>query len=307
MRTGLNLRLVSAGLAIGFLVAASPAAAESAALLVDPSGEWDLEAPLPPEPIPLYDDEFDAAFDAEFDAQLERESDMTDSDPFEKANRKVFAFNRGVNTFVLNPVMKGYRFMVPGPARKSIRRVFQNLDSPRIFVNDLLQLRFADAGKTLGRLVLNSTLGVGGLLDAGAAAGWERHDSDFGQTLAKVGVASGPYIVVPVFGPNTVRDGFGDVVDLAFQPLTYILGPAQIMFQLYMRGGGSLTALEENHDKITALEVASVDFYAAMRSAYLQNRRAATGELDAPEDATVADEESAPLEDQARLSAHLAH
>jgi phospholipid-binding lipoprotein MlaA len=311
MRTGLQRGLASTGLAIALLVAAVPAAAGSAASLVDPSGEWDLDAPISSESDSLLDDEFDSAFEAEFDAQLERESDMARSDPFESANRKVFAFNRGVNRYVLNPVLKGYRFAVPGPARKSIRRVFLNLESPRIFVNDVLQLRFADAGRTLGRLVLNSVLGVGGLLDAGAAAGWERHDSDFGQTLAKAGVPSGPYIVVPVFGPNTVRDGLGNVVDLTFQPLTYILGPAQLMIQLYMHGGVSLTALEQSHDKIAALEVASVDFYAAMRSAYLQHRWANTGELEAMEGA-VADDEFVPLEERAgggpvEFSAHVAN
>ena len=81
---------------------------------------------------------------------------------------------------------RGYRFLVPEVARKGIRRAYLNLNSPRILVNDLLQLRFKDAGVTLGRFVLNSTLGLGGLFDAGKAAGWERHDNDFGRSLAKM-------------------------------------------------------------------------------------------------------------------------
>ena len=95
---------------------------------------------------------------------------------------------RESNTVVFDPVTRGYRFLVPEPARKGIRRAFLNLNSPKIFVNDLLQLRFKDAAQTLGRFVLNTTLGLGGLFDAGKAAGWERHDTDFGQTLAKMGV-----------------------------------------------------------------------------------------------------------------------
>ena len=160
--------------------------------------------------------------------------------------------------------------------------MFLNLNSPRVIVNDLLQLRFKDAATTLGRFVLNSTLGIGGLLDPGTAAGWERHDSDFGQTLGKMGVGGGPYIVVPIFGPKTVRDGFGDVVDLAFHPLTYILGPAEWLLQISIGSGNGLTMLEYNHDKVGALEESSVDFYAAMRSAYLQSRRAATRESEPP-------------------------
>jgi phospholipid-binding lipoprotein MlaA len=227
-------------------------------------------------------EELDPLFDDAFEAELARTSDMQSSDPFENTNRRVFSFNRGVDRFFFEPVTRGYRFLVPDPARKGIRRVFLNLDSPRILINDLLQLRFEDAATTVGRLLLNSTLGVGGLLDAGEAAGLERHDSDFGQTLARYGVASGPYIVLPVFGPSTVRDGFGSVVDLAFQPLTYILGPGQLLVHVYVNGGSGLTALDANYDKLEALEVSSVDFYAAMRSAYLQNRRAAIAEVIRP-------------------------
>jgi phospholipid-binding lipoprotein MlaA len=265
-------------------LAAGPAAAEAA-----PGSASSVSEPAGPEPVaappadPLFDD---------YDDEIE--SPEQAADPFENGNRKVFKFNEMLDAAFLGPVLTGYRFVVPGPARKGIRRMFLNLNSPKVFVNDLFQLRFRDAGITLGRLVLNTTLGVGGLLDPGEAAGWPRHESDFGQTLAKYGTPSGPYLVLPVFGPNTVRDSFGDLVDLAFQPLTYFLWPAQILLQVYIGGGNGLAALDANYDKVTALEESSIDFYAAMRSAYLQNRRAmiakTRGEEPESEDLMVPDE-----------------
>jgi phospholipid-binding lipoprotein MlaA len=236
-----------------------------------------------PVPDPLFDDDF------------EFESPEQAADPFERSNRKIFVFNEFLDTVLMRPILTGYRFITPTPARRGIRRMFLNLSSPKIIVNDLLQLRFRDAGITLGRLVLNTGLGLGGLLDPGEAAGWPRHESDFGQTLAMYGMPSGPYLMVPVLGPSTVRDGFGDLVDLAFQPLTYVLWPAQIMLQVYIGGGKGLVALDANYDKVNALEESSIDFYAAMRSAYLQNRRAVIaetrGEEPESEDLLVPDEE----------------
>jgi phospholipid-binding lipoprotein MlaA len=263
---------VIATLASAVSLVAAPAIAESAA--IDSSIPQGAAAV-----VPEITDEMDSFFDDAFEEELAKSSNMQSADPFENANRKVFAFNQGVDRFLFDPITRGYRFMVPEPARKGVRRLFLNLDSPRIFVNDLLQLRFKDAGVTLTRLVLNTTLGVGGFLEAGDAAGLPRHDADFGQTLARYGVVSGPYVVIPVFGPSTVRDGVGSIIDLAFQPLTYILGPGQLLVNVYVNGGSGLTTLDATYDKVRALEMSSVDFYAAMRSAYLQNRRAAIAEV----------------------------
>ena len=115
----------------------------------------------------------------------------------------------------------------------------------------------------------------GGLFDAAAEAGLEIGDEDFGQTLAKAGVGSGPYIMVPVFGPNTLRDGVGGIVDLAFDPATYLLGPIQ---GLFISGPRGFALREEFADDLAALEESSVDYYAAMRSAYLQTREAKIAE-----------------------------
>ena len=271
MRAWLTRGAMAAVLGIAVYLPAASAADGLEVRASFPSGEVSAEAQPPREP--------DSLFDEAFDAELELSSDVDRADPFENSNRKVFVFNQGVNTVFFAPVTRGYRFLVPEPARKGIRRVFLNLDSPKIVVNDLLQLRFKDAAQTLGRFVLNTTVGLGGLFDVGRAAGWERHDADFGQPLAKMGVASGPYLVIPVVGPSTVRDGLGSIVDLALQPLAYILGPTVLVLQLqvYIASGNGLAALDASHDDLEALEDSSIDFYAAMRSAYLQSRRAEIG------------------------------
>jgi phospholipid-binding lipoprotein MlaA len=281
MRAWLTRGAVAAVLGVAFCLPAASASDELEERASSPSGEVSAEALSPREP--------DLLFDEAFDAELELSSDVDRADPFEKGNRRVFVFNQGVDTVFFQPVTRGYRFLVPEPARKGIRRVFLNLDSPKIVVNDLLQLRFKDAAQTLGRFVLNTTVGVGGLFDIGRAAGWERHDADFGQTLGKMGVASGPYLVIPILGPSTVRDGLGSIVDLTLQPLAYVLGPTTLLLQLqvYIASGNGLAALDANHDELETLEESSIDFYAAMRNAYLQSRRAKIGGM-APPPAPVA-------------------
>ena len=221
--------------------------------------------PLGNDPDPLFDDE--GAF---------QELDEEIWDPLEGMNRGFFWFNGWVDRLVWKPVTKGYQYAVPEPGRRAVRRFFLNLGSAPIFVNDLLQLRFKDAGITLGRFVLNTTVGMAGFFDAAVEAGWERHHSDFGQTLAMAGVGTGAYLVIPILGPTTTRDGFGFVVDRAFEPLTYIfgfglLGPS---IQLMIGAGNGLTVREEVLRELEALEVSSVDFYAAIRSVYLQSREA---------------------------------
>jgi phospholipid-binding lipoprotein MlaA len=226
-----------------------------------------------PEPASLpqiqadEDTEYDALFVDEFDFGEE----LSANDPFEGTNRVFFEFNRGLDHYFLSPMTRGYRFVVPEVARRGLRRMFINLKSPSILVNDLLQLRFADAGQTLGRFLLNTSLGIGGIFDVGVEAGWEYHDSDFGQTLARLGVGSGPYLVIPVLGPNTLRDGFGNIVDVLFQPLTYLIGPTP---NIWIGTGSGFTRLEASGRALHALEESSVDYYAALRSAYLQSRAA---------------------------------
>lgn len=259
--------------ALGVLVAL-PSDADLTDEVPGASSPTGIEAAVdatPPDPL---EGEPDPLFDESFDEEIEEHGGTSASDPLEPTNRRIFVFNQVVETWVIDPLTRSYRFVVPAPLRKGIRRAVYNLNSPKVFVNDLLQLRFCDAGEVLGRFVLNSTLGIGGLLDPALEAGWKPHKSDFGQTLGKIGVGSGPYLIIPVFGPTTVRDGFGVLVDMLFQPLTYIFGPTDLLLQLYIGGGTSIVVLDESYDKLQALEESSIDYYAALRSAYLQNRRA---------------------------------
>ncbi len=202
-------------------------------------------------------------------------------DPFERVNRVSFGFNRRFDRWVIDPATRVYTTVVPGLARQGIRNALANLLSPSIFVNDVLQLRPVDASVTLSRLVVNTTLGSFGLIDAAAMMGLERHEADFGQTLALLGVPSGPFLMVPFAGPTTLRDGTGYLVDVLFQPATWLL-PATLLFTPegtllttgLREGGLGFTTRETHAAELKALERSSVDYYAALRNAYFQDRTA---------------------------------
>lgn len=223
-------------------------------------------------PDPLFDDDFDWVID----------DTVGFPDPFEPVNRVFLGFNRGVDKLLFDPVTQLYRLVLPLELRFAIRRVFLNLGSPPIVVNDLLQGEVEAAGVALGRLCMNTLLGGGGLIDVAAGVGLPRHRADFGQTLALYGVESGPYVVLPIFGPGNVRDTFGGFVDGLMRPATWLLGFTQ---QIYYGGGSGLSTREENYDALQALVESSVDFYAALRNAYYQSRN---GEVWRRRDAPIA-------------------
>lgn len=232
-------------------------------------------------------EEYDPLFDDDFDLDLQESSVP---DPLERFNRGVFRFNETLDAYAWDPITRGYQLVVPEPGRRSVHRFFQNLESPVIFANQLLQLRLRDAGRTLGRFFLNSTAGLAGIFDPAAdGAGLERVEGDFGQTMARYGVPSGAFLMVPLFGPSTVRDFSGDVIDRLMDPLTYLIGP----FQWWLALGASqgLAEREAHAGDLEALEAASVDFYSALRSAYHQSRQAqirrARGEGDGAQDDLV--------------------
>jgi phospholipid-binding lipoprotein MlaA len=152
--------------------------------------------------------------------------------------------------------------------------VLLNANSPSILVNKIFQLKFGDAAKVLGRLLLNTTLGWGGLFDPAVEAGWEYQHADFGQTLAYAGVPSGGYLVLPIFGPSSYRDGFGTIADQFLQPTLYFLGPLPHVF---VGTGYGFAVRESMADEIRALRESSIDYYAVMRSAYWQHREAELG------------------------------
>jgi phospholipid-binding lipoprotein MlaA len=246
----------------------APAATEASAEAVDsPASDADaaIESSEQAEALDHYDPlygEPDEIADVE-----------TIPDPLEPMNRAIFRFNRGVDWLILDPITSGYRFLVPAPARRGIQRAFHNLNSPVIATNLLFQGRAKEAGITLGRFAANTTLGVVGVFDyADDVIGWKRTDADFGQTLGMYGVPTGPYLVVPLFGPSNTRDAFGNVIDQVMDPLTYFVAPLQLQWALLFGGGQGLSYREANVDALDALRDASVDFYAALRSAYSQAR-----------------------------------
>ena len=246
-------------LALFASIAALPARADHP---IEPAPAADSAAAPGDDPLFDEDEDFDLLEDA------------SNRDPFEGLNRDVFTFNRTVDRYVFDPVTRGYQFAIPAPGRHAVYRAFQNLDSPMILANHMAQFRVHDAASTLTRFVINSSIGVVGLFDP-AASYFEvyRIEGDFGQTLARYGTPSGPFLMLPVFGPSTVRDVVGDVVDIMADPISYLLGPWR-WWTLVLGGGEGLTTLEAHIDDREELEKGSVDYYSALRSAYLQSRDA---------------------------------
>ncbi len=213
----------------------------------------------------LFDEDFD-----DFDV-----GPAPPDDPFEGMNRTTHRVNEEIDRWVLDPITWTYRKVTPDVFRRSVRNFFWNLSEPTTMVNDVLQREWDDAAVSLTRMVVNSTLGVGGLFDPASSLGMEPHESDFGQTMALAGVASGPYVVLPVVGPSTVRDGVGMAVDVVFRPSTFVVPLAdQLVFTTIQGGGFGLTLREEYYDQLRILKESSIDYYSALRSAYAQNREA---------------------------------
>lgn len=197
------------------------------------------------------------------------------NDPLEPFNRTMFKIDAQVDKVVFRPLIKGYRFIVPDAGRKSVDNFVNNLHAPITFANDILQGEITRAWATLGRFVVNTTFGLFGLLDVGTDMGIPYHSEDFGQTLARWGVADGPYVYVPLLGPSTFRDGTGFAIDSFFiDPLAW-----------YQRGDGSMKWVQwanlglvyidtkdTTMDALDELRKSSLDYYSALRSSYRQIR-----------------------------------
>lgn len=205
----------------------------------------------------------------------------TISDPFEGGNRVVMKINEGIDKAVLEPVARGYRYVAPKPVRQSVRNFLRNLKSPIIMGNELLQGDFEGFANATGRLVINTLLGVGGLFDLADYGGIPYESEDFGQTLAVWGVGNGPYIVIPIIGPSTMRDGTGMLVDSFADPVRIYMFNHDLEWLHYTRVGvGIVDTREEYLDIIDDLRRNSFDYYAAIRSAYYQRRQALVKDMD---------------------------
>ncbi len=194
------------------------------------------------------------------------------NDPYETTNRKIFDFDNKVDDAVLLPTAKAYNAVVPEPARDGIHNFLLNLDLPVTFVNDILQGDIHHAGQTLGRFTINSTIGIGGLFDVAAKNGIPPHVEDFGVTLGQWGVGEGPYLVLPFLGPDPPRDAGGQVVDIFFDPATYITWRSSIWYSVTREGLTIIDLRARNIDTLDGIERESIDYYASIRSLYRQRR-----------------------------------
>lgn len=203
------------------------------------------------------------------------------SDPFESTNRVVMSVNESIDKAVIEPVARGYRYITPKPARQGVRNFLRNLKSPIVMGNELLQADFEGFANATGRLVINTLLGVGGLFDIADMGGIPYEPEDFGQTLAVWGVGNGPYIVIPLLGPSTLRDGTGMLVDSFADPVRIYLFNHDLEWLHYTRVGvGVIDQREELLEVIDDLRANSFDYYAAIRSAYYQRRKALISDMD---------------------------
>jgi phospholipid-binding lipoprotein MlaA len=199
---------------------------------------------------------------------------LAQNDPWEKTNRDIFDFDVRLNHAVARPIAKGYRAVVPEPVRDGIHNAITNLNSPVVLANDVLQGDGDKAINTAGRIVINSTVGLGGLIDVASKIGIPGHDNDFGITLGKNNIAEGSYLVLPFAGPMPPRDLLGRVVDQAFDPLTYVRFHGKDTWMVVRAGIGILDATTSQLDAVETIERSSIDFYATTRNLYRQSRNA---------------------------------
>ncbi|MDP1932476.1 MAG: VacJ family lipoprotein [Gammaproteobacteria bacterium] len=188
------------------------------------------------------------------------------NDPWESTNTRIYAFNKFLDTWLLRPVAVTYSNVLPGIVRQGIGNFFSNIDDVNVLANDLLQLKLRDAATDSGRLVINSTVGIGGIIDVASSVGLSKNEEDFGQTFGRWGVGSGPYVVLPFFGPSSVRDSVGLVLDTLFNPIQYHNDDSTRSTLLLL---GQL----DDRASVLAMEgLISGDEYLFIREAYLQQR-----------------------------------
>lgn len=191
-------------------------------------------------------------------------------DPLEPLNRNIYEFNRVVDKVALKPAAKGYKAAVPPPVRGGVNNFFGNFRDVTTAVNNLLQLKVANALSDVGRVVINSTVGIFGVFDVASRIGLEKHDEDFGQTLGYWGMPDGPYLVLPLLGPSTVRDGVGLIGDYFTDPEFYLIEDSPETWLALSTRIINLRANLLEADRL--LDQAAIDRYAFLRDAYLQRR-----------------------------------
>jgi len=191
-------------------------------------------------------------------------------DPLEGYNRAMFAFNDGLDRAVVRPIAQGYVDVVPAPLRTGVSNFYGNIADVFIAANNLLQGKVPEAVGDIGRVAINTTVGLLGVLDIASDFGLEKHDEDFGQTFGRWGVGDGPYVMLPILGPRTLRDAFAQILDTKADPITQ-LDDVPTRNSLVVMRGISDRAEYLSADKL--VREAALDRYAYIRDAYLQRRR----------------------------------
>ena len=195
-------------------------------------------------------------------------SEAVDPDPLEALNRPIFVFNERLDQYLLKPAARGYHAVVPDPLEIGVDNFFRNLRDVNVTINSLLQGRPKGAAQAGGRFLLNSTIGILGLFDVASRMGIEPLRTDFGQTLAVWGAPEGPYLMVPLFGPRTMRSGFGTVFD-AYTSVEIAIDDVRLRNSLI-----GLELVSSRVELLKAEDLISGDRYIFIRDAYLQQRRA---------------------------------
>ena len=223
------------------------------------------------------------------------EEGFEEYDPWEPLNTKIFEFNRQVDRWVLKPVARAYNFVVPNPVQVGVSNFFYNLRFPPRFVNNVFQGKVKGAGIEVGRFLVNSTVGIGGFIDVAQHLDLNTPDEDTGQTLGFYGVKPGPYLVLPLLPPFTVRDFFGYVGDIFLNPINWLVAPLievdgvpsviahkNRTTTTFVQTGGRVFEIVNdrslNLEKFQGVEEATLDLYTAVRNAYLQKRAKAIRE-----------------------------
>ncbi len=217
-------------------------------------------------------------------AQPNQGNDIHDSDytadirdPWEGMNRAIFSFNNGFDEYILEPVSRGYHWLLPDFMEEGIHNFFLNLRFPSYLLSDVVQFKFSQALRHTGRFLINTTAGIGGLIDVAQHVGLPDHKEDFGIALAYHGVGPGPYLVLPFLGPSNVRDTVGTVVDLLIDPVAIFFYTNSIDNEFWVGAGISswrmVDARTQLLEAIDAAKESSLDYYLFVQSAYYQDRR----------------------------------
>lgn len=191
-------------------------------------------------------------------------------DPFEPFNRTMHGFNTGLGNYVFDPLISGYRFVVPEVGRERVSSFASNLGEPVIFLNSIFQGDVDRSFTSFWRFIINSTFGIAGIFDVATIAGLEYRKEDFGQTLGVHGLGAGPYLVLPVIGPSSGRDAFGLIVDIFLDPFNYLVEDEALYA---LNAVEAVSAYDSIYDLKENVESSAIDPYATFRSLYYQRRQ----------------------------------